>query len=59
MSNAPSSGETTNVNMSDFTLDTIVPKKPFYSYAGDDMSGANANFIVFGIIFICVVIVSM
>lgn len=49
-SNAPSSGETTNINISDFTLNDIVPKKPFYSYTGNDMSDSHANFIVFGAI---------
>lgn len=47
-SNAPSKGETTNINMSEFTLNNIVPKKPFYSYTGSDMSGSNSNFIVYG-----------
>ena len=48
--NAPSSGETTNINISDFTLNDIVPKKPFYSYTGNDMSDSASNFIVFGAI---------
>jgi hypothetical protein len=48
--NAPSSGETTNINISDFTLNDIVPKKPFFSYTGNDMSDSDANFIVFGAI---------
>jgi hypothetical protein len=32
--NAPSKGESTNLNISDFTLNNIIPKKPFYSYSG-------------------------
>jgi len=31
-SNAPAKGETTNLNISNFTLNDIIPKKPFYSY---------------------------
>jgi hypothetical protein len=31
-SNAPASGEPTNLNISGFTLQNIVPNKPFYSY---------------------------
>jgi len=31
-SNAPSEGETTNVNMNNFTMDAFVPKKPYFSY---------------------------
>jgi hypothetical protein len=30
--NAPSQGDSTNINISGFTLDNIVPNKPFYSY---------------------------
>ena len=44
--NAPSQGETTTINISGFTLNTIVPVKPFYSYTGDD----NTDFIVFDIL---------
>tara|TARA_B110000971_G_scaffold221974_1_gene272084 strand:- start:9732 stop:10568 length:837 start_codon:yes stop_codon:yes gene_type:complete len=49
-SNAPRSGETTEINISDFTLNNIVAKKPFYSYSGNDMRGAKSNFIVYGVI---------
>ena len=31
--NAPAQGDSTNLNMSGFTLENIVPKKPFYSYS--------------------------
>lgn len=48
--NAPSKGETTNINMSDFTLNSIIPKKPFYSYTGNDMTNSSSNFIVYGLI---------
>lgn len=43
--NAPSEGETTNLNMSNFNLQTIVPKKPFYTYFD-----STANWVVYGII---------
>ena len=41
--NAPSNGETTNLNISGFTLQNIVPKKPFFSYTDTN----NTNWIVF------------
>ena len=41
---APSDGETTTLNISDFTLQNIVPKKPYFYYEGND----NHNYIVFG-----------
>jgi hypothetical protein len=44
-SNAPSEGETTNLNIQGFTLDNIIPKKPFYTY--NDSS--NNNWIVFNV----------
>ena len=43
-SNAPANGETTNLNISGFTLQSIVPNKPFYSYTSN-----NADIIVFDI----------
>jgi hypothetical protein len=49
-SNAPRDGETTNINISNFTLDSIVPKKPFFSYTGTDINNSLSEFIVFGII---------
>jgi hypothetical protein len=44
-SNAPSQGESVNVNISNFTLQNIVPKKPFYSYT----DSSNSDWIVFDI----------
>jgi hypothetical protein len=48
--NAPSDGETTNINISDFTLNSIIPKKPFFSYTGIDINKSVAEFVVFGLI---------
>ena len=31
-SNAPNNGESVNLNSSDFSLQNIIPKKPFYNY---------------------------
>ena len=45
-SGAPSKGETTNLNISGFTLQDIVPNKPFIAYSGA-FSKAQANYIVF------------
>lgn len=47
-SNAPSDGESTNINISNFTLDSIIPKKPFFSYTGPDMNNSSSEFVVFG-----------
>jgi carbonic anhydrase len=44
-SNAPSQGDSTNLNMSGFNLQNIVPKKSFFSY-----SAGPADWIVFGAI---------
>lgn len=46
-SNAPAANETTNLNLSGFTLNKIVPKTPFFSYSGS-YSNSTADFIVFG-----------
>ena len=46
-SNAPADSETTNLNLSEFSLNKIVPKSPFFSYSGN-FNNATANFIVFG-----------
>lgn len=43
--NAPSRGETTNINIAGFTLQKIIPKKPFFSYS----QGQN-DWIVYGLI---------
>jgi carbonic anhydrase len=45
--NAPTEGETTNLNITNFTLQEIVPKKPFYSYTDDQN---NTDWIVYGIL---------
>lgn len=42
--NAPGSGDSTNLNMN-FSLQNIIPKKPYYYYQEDN---TNTNFIVFG-----------
>lgn len=41
-SNAPNNGENVNLNSSDFSLQNIIPKKPFYSY-----SGQSIDYVVF------------
>ena len=46
-SNAPAAGNSTNLNLSGFTLQNIVPKKPFYNYTSIS-GGLPGNFIVFG-----------
>ena len=43
--NAPSSGESTNINIDNFSLEQIVPKERFFTYTGD----ANAPWIVYGL----------
>ena len=43
--NAPSNGDSTNLNISGFTLQKIVPNKPFYSYTS---SIEPVDWIVFG-----------
>lgn len=45
-SNAPSEGNSTNLNMN-FSLQQIVPRKPFFVYTGE-YSGGNADWIVYG-----------
>jgi carbonic anhydrase len=40
---APNNGESVNMNLTDFTLQDIIPKKPFYNY-----SISNEDWIVFG-----------
>jgi hypothetical protein len=41
--NAPSDGNSTNLNLSNFTLQDIIPNKPFFSYTDN----GNSNWIVF------------
>jgi len=45
--NAPAANETTNINISGFTLDKIVPVKPFFSYS---TPGNQGEWVVFPII---------
>jgi hypothetical protein len=45
--NAPSEGDSTNLNITGFTLQNIIPEKPFYNYADD----SGRDWIVFGILF--------
>jgi len=44
--NAPSEGTSTNLNISGFNLQNIVPEKPFFSYTDNDKN----DWIVFGIL---------
>jgi hypothetical protein len=44
-SNAPSEGDTTNLNLSSFTLQKIIPRKPFFAYNDN-----TTDYIVFGAI---------
>lgn len=44
--NCPNAGEKTNLNISGFTLNKIVPTKPYYSYTDN----SNIDWIVFGIL---------
>jgi len=41
--NAPSEGDSTNLNISNFNLQNIIPRKPFFAY-----STGNKDYIVFG-----------
>ena len=41
--NAPSEGDSTNLNISNFNLQNIIPRKPFFAYSVD-----SDDFIVFG-----------
>lgn len=45
-SNAPSEGNSTNLNMN-FSLQQIVPRKPFFVYTGE-YSGGNSDWVVYG-----------
>jgi len=44
--NAPAANESTNLNISNFNLNTIVPKKPFFAYTGTQ--GLTGQVIAFG-----------
>jgi hypothetical protein len=43
--NAPSEGDSTNLNISGFTLQNIIPRKPYFAYSTD-----SNDYIVFGAI---------
>ena len=43
--NAPSEGDSTNLNISDFNLQNIVPRKPYFAYSSDRIDS-----IVFGLL---------
>jgi len=45
--NAPSDGDSTNLNLSDFTLEDIIPKKPYYNYTNTS-SSMPGDYILFG-----------
>ena len=45
--NAPADGDSTNLNINGFTLDSIVPKKPYFSYE-NTTQGLSGDYIVFG-----------
>jgi hypothetical protein len=46
--NAPSSGEGTTLSISDYSMENIVPKKPFFSYNGQDVNGDYSYWVVYG-----------
>jgi carbonic anhydrase len=49
-SNAPSDGETTNVNIPKFNLNLLVPRKPFFSYSATEPyqpCSENVDYIVY------------
>lgn len=43
----PANGESANMNLNNFNLNSIVPVKPFYSYQGEYF-GSTSDFIVYG-----------
>ena len=48
--NAPSDGETTNVNIQNYNLNSIVPRKPYFSYSATEPYQpciANVDYVVF------------
>jgi hypothetical protein len=45
--NAPSAGDSTNLNISGFSLENIIPKKPFFSYT--NTSALPGDYIVYGL----------
>lgn len=49
-SNAPSEGDSTTIKMNNYNLNSIIPKKPFYSYAGTEPyqpCSEKVNYIVY------------
>lgn len=49
INNTPTTDDTMSLNMPNFTLNDIVPKKPFYSYTGKDINNDyDVNYIVYG-----------
>ena len=46
-SNAPSNGNSTNLNLSGFTLQDIVPFKPYFNYT-NTTAGLSGDYLVFG-----------
>ena len=46
-SNAPANGDSATLNLSGFSLEHIVPKKPYFNYSGD-YGQTTGDFIVFG-----------
>ena len=51
-SSAPAEDEATNVNIPNFNLNLLVPKKPFFSYSATEPyqpCSENVNYIVFGV----------
>ena len=46
--NAPKQGDTTTLNINNFTLQSIVPVKPFFTYTSENNNTNNTNNIVFG-----------
>jgi carbonic anhydrase len=49
--NAPNQGESINTNLDNFTLNTFIPYKPFFSYTGTTFLSScdEVNFIVYGL----------
>ena len=45
--NAPSKGDSTNLNINGFTLKSIVPQKPFFSYT----ENSNTDWIIYSILY--------
>jgi hypothetical protein len=45
ITNAPRLNETTNLNVNNFNLNSVVPKKPYYSYTGNN--GLVGNVIIY------------